>query len=233
MAMTAGRISRIPCIPNTRTECVERSTALGNAKVGAQNLSLSCRMSVRRGIGRRSALIVIKAVRASSGDRTDKQREEIIPSSPPLPSTTTNSVEVPKESDEKDAYSEAAVDDQLAAESTSGEAGSVGSESSTRDKTSNADSVDEIGKELSELRRERAALGSQDPAGTTDFWRGVAEETSLIDWPVFSKVLGTTGVVVAMIFGSSIVLLTVNAILAATSDVLFNDPAIRELVKPQ
>lgn len=139
-------------------------------------------------------MTVVNARIASSGDCLDKQRENI-PSSPPPPSTTANS---------------------------------VGTGSLER-----AGSLDGIGKEISELRRERAAIGLQDSASTTGFWKGVAEETSLIDWPVFSKVLGTTGVVVAMILGSSVVLLTVNALLAASSDFIFNDPAIRELVKPQ
>ncbi|XP_020581459.1 preprotein translocase subunit SECE1 [Phalaenopsis equestris] len=50
---------------------------------------------------------------------------------------------------------------------------------------------------------------------------GVAEEVREIEWPEFRKVVGTTGVVLAVIAGSSVALLTVNAILADLSDRVF------------
>lgn len=50
---------------------------------------------------------------------------------------------------------------------------------------------------------------------------GVAEEIREIEWPVFGKVVGITGVVLGVIAGSSLVLLTVNAILAELSDRVF------------
>ncbi|KAG6556619.1 hypothetical protein Mapa_001560 [Marchantia paleacea] len=101
----------------------------------------------------------------------------------------------------------------------------------TDEKPTTASSPDEIGKALSELRKERAASEVQGPASTNDFWQGVVDETKLIEWPVLPKVLGTTGVVVAMILGSSVVLLTVNAILAEGSDFLFTNPAFKEFAK--
>lgn len=51
--------------------------------------------------------------------------------------------------------------------------------------------------------------------------RGVAAEVREIEWPVFSRVVGTTGVVLAVIAGSSVALLTVNAVLAELSDRVF------------
>ncbi|KAF5176136.1 Preprotein translocase subunit sece1 [Thalictrum thalictroides] len=56
---------------------------------------------------------------------------------------------------------------------------------------------------------------------TDDLWSGVVEEIKEIEWPVFGKVLGTTGVVLGVIAGSSVVLLTVNAIFAELSDRVF------------
>ncbi|CAM6092505.1 unnamed protein product [Calypogeia fissa] len=239
MAMAVGRISMVRCILSTSTtgrDFVERDGVVGNAKVGLPKLSIGHRLSVTGGRGRRRprvgpAVTVVRAMRASGGDRKEEKRiVENIPSSPPPPSTTTNSVGVEDQGIEKD--------DQLADEAVPSEAGMTESQNSEGKQeeissTSSADSIEEIGSAISELRKERAAMGLQDSASTTGFWKGVAEETKLIDWPVFSKVLGTTGVVVAMILGSSVVLLTVNAVLAASSDFIFNDPAIKEFAKNQ
>lgn len=52
-------------------------------------------------------------------------------------------------------------------------------------------------------------------------WAGVVDEIGRIEWPAFNKVLGTTGVVLGVIAGSSVVLLTVNAVLAELSDRVF------------
>lgn len=79
-------------------------------------------------------------------------------------------------------------------------------------------SPEEIGEQLRQLRIRRGEQ-SADPK---DFWSGVWEETKLVEWPQFQKVLGTTGVVVGIIFGSSILLLTVNGLLAELSDQVFN-----------
>lgn len=84
-------------------------------------------------------------------------------------------------------------------------------------------SQEEIGQALKTLRQERVAQGLDNPSSTVGFWGGVLEETKLVEWPTFQKVLGTTGVVVAIIFGSSLVLLTVNAILAELSDNIFSN----------
>lgn len=77
-------------------------------------------------------------------------------------------------------------------------------------------SAEEIGQQLKALRGKEASTSNQ------NFWGGVLEETKLVEWPQFQKVLGTTGVVVGIIFGSAILLLTVNAILAELSDQVFN-----------
>lgn len=61
-----------------------------------------------------------------------------------------------------------------------------------------------------------------------NFLNGVVQEISEIEWPEFGKVLGTTGVVLSVIFGSSVVLLTVNAILAELSDKVFAGKGIQD-----
>ncbi|KAM0939380.1 hypothetical protein DsansV1_C21g0170041 [Dioscorea sansibarensis] len=68
-------------------------------------------------------------------------------------------------------------------------------------------------KELMAARKEREERG--------DLLGGVVEEVRQIEWPAFGKVLGTTGVVLAVIAGSSVALLTVNALLAELSDRVF------------
>jgi len=50
---------------------------------------------------------------------------------------------------------------------------------------------------------------------------GVAQEMSEIEWPAPGKVVGTTGVVLGVIAGSTVALLSVNAILAELSDRVF------------
>ncbi|GAB2214670.1 hypothetical protein Drorol1_Dr00019030 [Drosera rotundifolia] len=57
---------------------------------------------------------------------------------------------------------------------------------------------------------------------------GVAEEVRQIQWPQFAKVLGTTGVVLYVIAGSSAVLLTVNALLAELSDRIFAGKGLQD-----
>ncbi|KAH9530944.1 hypothetical protein CY35_19G010900 [Sphagnum magellanicum] len=106
------------------------------------------------------------------------------------------------------------------------EAGNIIDESSSRaakngeeSSSSTSMSQEEIGQALSKLRQEKTV---QERSNSQDFWGGVLEETKLVEWPSFQKVLGTTGVVVAIIFGSSLVLLTVNAVLAELSDNVFS-----------
>lgn len=64
--------------------------------------------------------------------------------------------------------------------------------------------------------------------GGESFWSGVAEEVKEIEWPAFNKVLGTTGVVIGVIAGSSVVLLTVNAVLAELSDRVFAGRGVQD-----
>lgn len=76
--------------------------------------------------------------------------------------------------------------------------------------------VGELGAEIKKAmmeRREKEKEGG--------LWSGVGEEIQEIEWPAFGKVLGTTGVVLGVIVGSSVVLLTVNAVLAELSDRVF------------
>lgn len=61
-----------------------------------------------------------------------------------------------------------------------------------------------------------------------NLWSGVAAEIREIEWPAFGKVLGTTGVVISVILGSSVVLLTVNAVLAELSDRVFAGRGVQD-----
>ncbi|CAI7789462.1 unnamed protein product [Closterium sp. NIES-54] len=109
--------------------------------------------------------------------------------------------------------------------------GSDDSDTEAASKEKSTGQLDDIGAELARLRQERAAAETAAKAdeGIGGFWRGVVEETQMIQWPAFTSVLGTTGVVVVVIVSSGIVLLTVNALLANFSDALFELPAVREI----
>ena len=107
---------------------------------------------------------------------------------------------------------------------------SISASSSDPAARSSADQVEaqeSLGRALSELRKEKAAREGRENSGKTEeFLQGVVEETRLIEWPSLQRVLSTTGVVVSIIFGSSLVLLTVNALLAELSDVFFKNTAV-------
>lgn len=78
------------------------------------------------------------------------------------------------------------------------------------------DELSELGSEIKKAMKER-----ESSQGGGNFWSGVGEEIEEIEWPPFNKVLGTTGVVLGVIAGSSMVLLSVNAVLAELSDQVF------------
>ncbi|OVA19301.1 Protein translocase complex [Macleaya cordata] len=87
--------------------------------------------------------------------------------------------------------------------------------------------VDELGVEIKETMKNIKERESESD-DKVDFWSGVAEEIKEIEWPVFGKVLGTTGVVLGVIAGSSVVLLTVNAVLAELSDQAFAGKGVQD-----
>lgn len=84
----------------------------------------------------------------------------------------------------------------------------------------------ELGSEVKEAMRKRKE--EQEQEGEGGLWSGVAEEIGEIEWPPFGKVLGTTGVVLGVIAGSSVVLLTVNAVLAELSDRVFAGRGVQD-----
>ncbi|KAF4367838.1 hypothetical protein G4B88_003317, partial [Cannabis sativa] len=92
------------------------------------------------------------------------------------------------------------------------------------------DQVEEIKPELSELGSEiKKAMEERKAAEKEEgFLDGVAEEIRKIEWPAFGKVLGTTGVVLGVIAGSSVVLLTLNFVLAELSDQLFAGKGVQD-----
>ncbi|XP_058777262.1 preprotein translocase subunit SECE1 [Vicia villosa] len=91
------------------------------------------------------------------------------------------------------------------------------------------DSESEPGSNQSELASElKKAMQERKEKEGDNFWNGVVKEIGEIEWPEFGKVLGTTGVVLSVIFGSSVVLLTVNAVLAELSDKVFAGKGIQD-----
>lgn len=77
----------------------------------------------------------------------------------------------------------------------------------------------------SELKK---AMEERKEKEADNLWSGVAAEIKEIEWPAFGKVLSTTGVVVSVILGSSVVLLTVNAVLAELSDRVFAGKGVQD-----
>ncbi|XP_059632498.1 preprotein translocase subunit SECE1-like [Cornus florida] len=86
------------------------------------------------------------------------------------------------------------------------------------------DSLSELGSEIKKAMKEREQRRGKDG----DFWSGVTEEVREIEWPAFGKVLGITGVVLGVIAGSSVVLLTLNAVLAEFSDRVFAGRGVQD-----
>ncbi|PRQ17017.1 hypothetical protein RchiOBHm_Chr7g0190521 [Rosa chinensis] len=86
--------------------------------------------------------------------------------------------------------------------------------------------LSELGAEIKKAMSERKEKEKEGGGG--DLLSGVAEEIREIEWPVFGKVLGTTGVVLGVIAGSSVVLLTVNAVLAELSDRVFAGRGVQD-----
>ncbi|TVU03449.1 hypothetical protein EJB05_50999, partial [Eragrostis curvula] len=78
-------------------------------------------------------------------------------------------------------------------------------------------SPEAVAAELREVLRAR----KEAEAGEGGWWAGVVQEMSEIEWPAPGKVVGTTGVVLGVIAGSTAALLSVNALLAELSDRVF------------
>jgi preprotein translocase subunit SecE len=87
-----------------------------------------------------------------------------------------------------------------------------------------ADSMTEVASELKQMLREKKEREQQGD----NLLIGVAQEVSEIEWPDLGKVVGTTGVVLAVIAGSTAALLSVNAILAELSDRVFAGKGIQD-----
>ncbi|XP_062185714.1 preprotein translocase subunit SECE1-like [Phragmites australis] len=80
-------------------------------------------------------------------------------------------------------------------------------------------SPDAVAAELKEVLRARKE--AEATAGGEGWWAGVVQEMAEIEWPAPGKVVGTTGVVLGVIAGSTVALLSVNALLAELSDRVF------------
>ncbi|PON80059.1 Preprotein translocase subunit SECE [Parasponia andersonii] len=85
--------------------------------------------------------------------------------------------------------------------------------------------LSELGSGIKKAMEERKAAEAEKEEG---LFGGVAEEIREIEWPAFGKVLGTTWVVLGVIAGSSVVLLTLNFVLAELSDQLFAGRGVQD-----
>lgn len=88
--------------------------------------------------------------------------------------------------------------------------------------------ISELGAEIKAAMEQRKAAAEAEGEGKNEFLSGVAEEVREIEWPAFQKVVGTTGVVLGVIAGSSVVLLTVNFLLAELSDRVFIGKGVQD-----
>ncbi|XP_078167502.1 uncharacterized protein LOC144562200 [Carex rostrata] len=86
------------------------------------------------------------------------------------------------------------------------------------------DSLTQVASELKQMLKEKKEREQQGD----NLWIGVAQEVRQIEWPDLGKVLGLTGVVLAVIAGSTAALLSVNAILAELSDQVFAGKGIQD-----
>ncbi|KAL2922655.1 Preprotein translocase subunit SECE1 [Bienertia sinuspersici] len=93
----------------------------------------------------------------------------------------------------------------------------------TEQQQSSEEQLSELGTEIKKAMKEKEK--AEDSGG---FLRGVIDEIGKIEWPEFRKVIGTTGVVLGVIAGSSVVLLTVNAVLAELSDSVFAGKGVQD-----
>ncbi|CAL5033103.1 unnamed protein product [Urochloa decumbens] len=112
--------------------------------------------------------------------------------------------------------------EQEPAPSAAAEAADGGSEKSAEAEGASAGekSPEVVAAELKEVLRARKAAEAAEGGGG-GWWAGVVQEMSEIEWPAPGKVLGTTGVVLGVIAGSTVALLSVNALLAELSDRVF------------
>lgn len=89
----------------------------------------------------------------------------------------------------------------------------------TQSEDKQADSSTDVASDLKHMMRERKEREQQQG----DNWLiGVKQEVKGIEWLNLGKVVGTTGIVLAVIAGSTAALLSVNGILAELSDRLFD-----------
>ena len=108
-----------------------------------------------------------------------------------------------------------AVDETQGGSETETETGNEASESKAE--------LSELGSEIKKAMEERKAAEKEN-----GLLGGVAEEIREIEWPAFGKVLGTTWVVLGVIAGSSVVLLTLNFVLAELSDQVFAGKGVQD-----
>ena len=85
---------------------------------------------------------------------------------------------------------------------------------------SESDAVDSqsLGDQIQALKNKGAAA---DPDASDNIFLGAVEEVGQVEWPTVGAALQTTGVVIAIVVGSTFVLLSVNSALSVASQALF------------
>jgi len=74
-----------------------------------------------------------------------------------------------------------------------------------------------LGEQISALKNK----GASDPDASDNIFVGALEEVGKVEWPTVGTALSTTGIVIAIVIGSTFVLLSVNSVLSAVSQKLF------------
>lgn len=108
-----------------------------------------------------------------------------------------------------------------------GENGVVNASSSPADTVSSGIdttrlSTEEIQKQMGELRRAKEEQDAAMAAKEDSLVSGVMEEVGLIQWPSFGSAFVNTLLVIAIVFGTSLVLFGVNTLLTELSGVIYS-----------
>jgi preprotein translocase SecE subunit len=77
-----------------------------------------------------------------------------------------------------------------------------------------------LGDQIREMKN-KGVGGAGDPDASSNIFVGALEEIGEVEWPTAGAALQTTGIVIAIVVGSTFVLLSVNSVLSAVSQTLF------------
>jgi preprotein translocase SecE subunit len=101
------------------------------------------------------------------------------------------------------------------------EAGDSANSQASAEATEKLLSAEEIQRQMGELRRAKEAKDSNAAKDGDSLMGGVMEEVGLIQWPTFTAALVNTLLVIAIVFGTSLVLFGVNTALTEVSGTIY------------